>query len=149
MSKMHRKPWKIADLEVEGYMWLIGIDVECLYKSIPHSCKVKAVEFFLNQHYPRMEPQNKLIIELPEFTLMNNFSKFSTKYYEQIKDTSVGAPCVPAYSRLHLGLWEIREVYGLSWYLSHVHTWLRYIDNVCLIWNSDIEELHNLIQQLN
>lgn len=49
---------KTADLQVEGDVWLIGIDVESFYTLIPYSCGLRAVEMFLDFHYPEFGPQN-------------------------------------------------------------------------------------------
>lgn len=45
---------KLAQITVEGEVWLIGIDVESLYTSIPHDCGIRAVKTFLELHYPQM-----------------------------------------------------------------------------------------------
>lgn len=34
-------------------------------------------------------------------------------------------------------------------YLRHVHPWIRYIDDVLVIWGGTIEELHQFISELN
>lgn len=65
-------------------MWLVGIDVESLYTSIPHSCGLQAVGTFLNTTYPESRPQNEFLVELLEFMLLNNFFQFLTIYYQQI-----------------------------------------------------------------
>lgn len=52
---------KIAELgackQPEG-VWLVGIDVESLYTSIPHQVGIHAVKNFLNSSYPESGPQN-------------------------------------------------------------------------------------------
>lgn len=37
---------KIKDLQVPKDAWLVGVDVEFLYTSIPHSCGMRAVSDF-------------------------------------------------------------------------------------------------------
>lgn len=34
-------------------------------------------------------------------------------------------------------------------YQEHVNTWLRYIDNILVVWRGDIEALHKFVDQLN
>lgn len=70
-------------------------------------------------------------------------------YYHQLRGTSIGAPWAPAYACLHLGRWEQSEVYVSSLYLRHVQLWIRYIDDVLLIWGWTKEELHQFISELN
>lgn len=61
----------------------------------------------------------------------------------------MGAAWAPAYACLHLGLWEEVDVYTTPLYRSHVKTWLRYIDDVLVIWRGSLDELHQFMNELN
>lgn len=50
----------------------------------------------------------------------------------------------PVYACLHLGWWEESSVYCSLMYLCHVCFWLKYIDNVLVIWDGTADELHDL-----
>lgn len=143
---------RISELEVleqQDDVLLVGIDVESLYTSIPHACGIEAVKNFLEQSYPESGPQNEFLLELLDFALLNNYFQFLTTYYQQIRGTSMGAAWAPAYACLHLGLWEEEDVYPLPMYHSHAHTWLRYIDDVLMIWTGTVTDLHTFMTQLN
>lgn len=112
----------ISQISVQGELLLVGIDVESLYTSIPHDWGIRAVEIFLDRHFPNHGPQNEFLVDLLTFALKNNFFQFLSKNYQQINGTSMGAPWAPAYACLHLGLWEEDMVYTSPMYLSHVHT---------------------------
>lgn len=60
----------------------------------------------------------------------------------------MGAPWAPAYTCLHLGLWEQSVVYHSSMYLGHAFLWLRYIDDI-FIWNGGVQELQEFLSELN
>lgn len=60
----------------------------------------------------------------------------------------MGAAWALAYAYLHLGLWEEDEVLNSLMY-RNVHTGLRYIDHVLMVWQGSIEDLHTFIGQLN
>lgn len=68
------------------------------------------------------------------FMLEHNCFQFLGVNYQQIRGTSMGAPWAPSYACLHLGLWEDEVVYASSMYLSHCRLWLRYMDDVIMIW---------------
>lgn len=51
-------------------------------------------------------------------------------------------------TRLCLGWWEEEEVYGSPMYLSHAHTWLRYIDDILMVWDGSIAELMAFMDEL-
>lgn len=42
----------ITKIKLEEDILLVGIDVESLYTSIPHEWGIKAVDYFLEKHYP-------------------------------------------------------------------------------------------------
>lgn len=67
----------------------------------------------------------------------------------QTKGTSMGAAWAPEYACLHLGLWEEEDVFTLPQYLVHVKTWIRYIDDIFVIWTGDIASFHDFIDYLN
>lgn len=61
----------------------------------------------------------------------------------------MGAPWAPSYACLHLGLWEEEVVFKSSMYLSHCRLWLRYIDDVLMVWEGSAEQLVDFVSQLN
>lgn len=127
---------KIDGIKVPTDTLLVGIDVESLYTSIPHECGIQAVQHFLDSKFPQLAAQNEFIVDLLLFMLDNNCFQFLNQYYRQVRGTSMGAPWAPAYACLHLGLWELECVYPSSMYLSHCSLWLRYIDDVIMLWGA-------------
>lgn len=132
----------------EGVL-LVGIDVESLYTSIPHIWGPKATQHFLDNKFPLQATQNEFIIDLLQFMLDNNCFQFLGVYYRQIRGTSMGAPWAPSYACLHLGLWKLECVYPSLMYLGHCLLWLRYIDDVIMLWNGASEDLVTFMEELN
>lgn len=124
----------IQGVDCPSGSWLVGIDVESLYTLIPHDCGLRAVAHFLEKKYPLLAAQNEFITELLEFMLTNNCFQVLGSYFQQKRGTSMRAPWAPSYACLHLGLWEEEVVYVSSLYLSHSKLWLRYIDDIFMIW---------------
>lgn len=140
---------KIEEVTVSPGTLLVGIDVESLYTSIPHAWGLAAVAHFLDQKFPRMGPQNEFILEMLQFALTNNCFEFLGVYYRQIQGTSMGAPWAPSYACLHLGYWEEEVVYCSESYLDHAKLWLRFIDDVLLLWQGSVESLEGFLSELN
>lgn len=88
----------ISQINVQGEVLLVGIDVESLYTSIPHEWGIKAVNTFLDRHFPSYGPQNEFLVDLLSFALKNNFFQFLSNFYQQTNGTSMGAPWAPAYA---------------------------------------------------
>ncbi|CAJ0966225.1 unnamed protein product [Ranitomeya imitator] len=62
----------------------------------------------------------------------------------------MGAACAPSFAGLFLGYWE-RGVLGGDgpWGADHVQCWLRYIDDLFIIWQGTEKQLQDFMQQLN
>lgn len=67
---------KILDVVFPEEVLLVGVNVEPLYKSIPHKWGLLAVAHFLNIRYPEIGAQNEFLMELLEYILMNNSFQF-------------------------------------------------------------------------
>lgn len=128
---------------------LMGIDLESLYTSIPHEWRLRAVYHFLDQKFPLVGAQNEFVVDILKFMLEHNCSQFLGVNYQQIRGTSMVALWAPSYACLHLGLCEEEIVYVSSLYLSCSLMWLRYIDNVLMIWGGSQQELMAFIDELN
>lgn len=133
---------QISNIHLEEEILLVGIDVESLYTSIPHQWEIKAVETFLKRHYPDCGPQNEFVVNLLTFAFNKNFFQFESRFFQQIKGTSMGAP---AYACLQLGLWEEDLIFTLRMYLGHIYTCLGYIDDVLMIWRGDVASLETFM----
>lgn len=104
-----------------------------LFTLIPHDWGLRAVSF-LEATHPEFGVQNEFILELLELALTNNYCQFLDGFYQQTRGTAMGATWVPSYACLHLGLWELETVYQMPVYLSKVLTWLRYVDDIFMVW---------------
>lgn len=61
----------------------------------------------------------------------------------------MGAPWAPAYACLHLGWWEENVMYTSPMYLGHARLWLRYIDDVLMLWEGSKEDLSLFLDKFN
>lgn len=63
----------------------------------------------------------------------------------------MGSTCTPTYANIHLGWWErnlgFREV--LAEYKQWIPLWLRYIDDVVLIWSGTQKKIFEFVGKLN
>ncbi|XP_053556264.1 condensin complex subunit 3 [Bombina bombina] len=73
------------------------------------------------------------------------------RFFKQISGMAVGATCALTYACLHLGLWELRDVFRSmsEWVDAHVLLWLRYVDDILILWNGTVEDLETFVAELN
>ena len=76
---------------------------------------------------------------------MNNFS-FNDKHYLQIHGTATGTRMAPSFANLFLDLFETNALQNAPF---KPYIWLRYIDDVFVIWTESIDNLETFINYLN
>jgi hypothetical protein len=126
---------------------LCTIDVTSLYTNIPNKEGIEACKRILDLHRsPDDKPSNENIIHLLEYVLyMNNFD-FNGKHYLQVGGTAMGTRVAPSFANIFMADFESKWVYT---YPKQPTIWLRYIDDIFLIWDHGREELDNFIHHLN
>ena len=76
---------------------------------------------------------------------MNNFS-FNDNHYLQIHGTAMGTKMAPSYANFFLGYFEASALENAPF---KPHTWLRYIDDIFMIWTEGLDNLKIFIDCLN
>ncbi|CAJ0930570.1 unnamed protein product [Ranitomeya imitator] len=71
------------------------------------------------------------------------------QFFIQKKGTAMGSNVAPPYANIFMDHFELTYVYTHPSFMSHVIYWRRYIDDVFLIWTSDIETLCQFHEDLN
>ena len=77
---------------------------------------------------------------------LNNFV-FNSQNYLQIKGCAMGTKCAPSYANIFMGMLEERYIYPLIKKISYFY--LRYIDDIFLIWTGTTDQLMKFKQQIN
>jgi peptide-methionine (R)-S-oxide reductase len=126
---------------------LCTIDVTSLYTNIPNSEGISACKNLLDLHRDNSEkPSNDNIIHLLEYVLhMNNFD-FNDKHYLQVGGTAMGTRVAPSFANIFMADFEEKFVYN---YHDQPFIWLRYIDDIFMIWNHGKQTLDNFLHHLN
>ena len=70
---------------------------------------------------------------------MKNFT-FNDEHFIQIKGTAMGTRVAPNFANVYMGRFEENFVYKTEW-SNYVIIWVRFIDDIFLIWKGDIDSL--------
>ena len=124
---------------------LVTLDVSSLYTNIPHKEGINACEHFLRTSSHKTIPTSTLCDLIRMILTMNNFS-FNDNHYLQIHGTAMGTKMAPSYANLFLGLFEANALKNAPF---QPHTWLRYIDDIFMIWTEGPDNLKIFIDYLN
>ena len=122
------------------------LDVTSLYSNIPHEYGIKACEHFLNSEPNNCGISTESLCELISTVLTKNHFQFNGDNYLQTMGCAMGTKMSPSYASLFMGKFEEDK-------LNHYHhqplIWLRFLDDIFLIWEYSEEELLDFIKYLN
>ena len=126
---------------------MVTLDVKSLYTNIPNSMGLKACSQSLNTHRQGTQnPSNVSIIRLLRMVLtMNNF-EFNGEHFLQVGGTAMGTKTAPNYAITSMNWFEDTYVYT---YHKQPLLWVRYIDDIFMIFPHGEDELTSFIQYLN
>lgn len=142
LTKIH----EINNQPLPENLFLVSIDVESLYTNIPHNSGLDACKHYLNLRPPNSKPSTNFILTLISLILSFNNFKFQDKNYLQIRGTAMGTRMAPSYANLYMGLLEKSF---LAKQELQPFTWIRFIDDIFLIWQHGIESLLFFLNDLN
>jgi hypothetical protein len=126
---------------------LATVDVTSLYTNIPNqegtiACKSALQTTRLSGDIPSTDN----IVKLLEYVLTKNNFDFNAKHYLQVGGTAMGTKLAPSYANIFMSSFEEKFVYT---YEPKPSIWLRYIDDIFLIWEHGQESLDIFLSHLN
>ena len=130
---------------------LCTLDVTSLYTNIPNEEGRRAMAYWLSRYRPQktipnLQPSNPSLLTLLRMVLeLNNF-QFNGQNYLQIGGTAMGTRVAPTFANLFMGYFEEKHVYT---YKVQPTLWVRFIDDIFLVWPHGMEELKSFITYLN
>ena len=126
---------------------LCTIDVSSLYTNIPNQEGITACSKQL-EHNRRgqLRPSNNHIIHLLELVLSKNNFDFNGKHYLQTGGTAMGTKVAPSFANLFMADFEDTWVYNQP---IQPRTWLRYIDDILIVWEAGEDKLSEFLTHLN
>ena len=127
---------------------LVTLDVTSLYTNIDINDGLSASKEALNNFRPQRDihPSNDYLIELLELVLTRNNFQFNNEQYLQIKGCAMGSRVSPSLANVTMGKFESNHVYT---YHLQPHLFVRYLDDIFMIWPHGIDELHKFVEHLN
>ena len=126
--------------------YLVTLDVSSLYTNIPHKDGLDACRGFLSNTSACNELPVNSVLKLIQLVLENNHFRFNKENYIQKMGTAMGSPMVPAFAFLFMGKLEQEFLKSRNLVPS---IWLRFLDNIFMVWDHSLENLHSFIDALN
>ena len=125
---------------------LVTLDVKSLYSNIPHSDGTKACEHLLNLNPECRGISTESVSDLVSTVLTKNHFQFNGDNYLQTMGCAMGTNIAPSFASLFMGKFE-KDI--LSQYHQYPFVWLRFLDDIFLIWQYSEKELLDFIENSN
>jgi hypothetical protein len=127
---------------------LVTMDVTSLYTNIPNHEGIVSVIKMLEPTYNRRVSLHSLSKLLTAVLHLNNFN-FNENNYLQVGGTAMGTRLALSYANLFMGRLEQKLLKQLETMGLKPALYLRYIDDIFMIWDQGEEKLNEFIKYMN
>ena len=124
---------------------MVTLDVSSLYTNIPNHEGILAVAAHLRRDRTK-DPITPYLLNLLALVLHSTNFMFNDQNYLQTGGTAMGTALAPNYANMFKDRFETKTL-G-NWHLKLI-LWLRFIDDIFMIWPHGKEELDQFIHYLN
>ena len=139
----------MLQFEIDKIVYLsifVTLDVKYLYTSIPNPEGIAAAKKAHERYQHKTVPTKVITTILAVILTLNNLI-FNSKFYLQIKGCAMGTTCAPPYASIFMAHLEEKFIYPLI--RNATTLYLRYIDDIILIWTKSENELLIFFEKLN
>ena len=126
---------------------LVALDVKSLYTSIPQAASIQMV---LQRIIPTDPPTSMLKNMLRDFlkiVISKNTFRFQYHFFEQTRGVAMGTKCAPPFANLFMVCLEEKEL--ATWGGPPPIRWMRFLDDILMLWPDTTEKLHAFLDHLN
>ena len=135
----------MSNIQLDPEDLLVTIDVSSLYTNIHHTDGIAAINRMMEEI--GTDTLLKMFISnLAHQVLTKNYFSFSGTLYERIQGTAMGTRMALNYAIIFM---HYLETNFLSNYPKQPKTWLRFIDDIFMIWKDGKLELYKFLAALN
>ena len=134
---------RIRQTKIPKDALLVTMDVTSLYTNIPHQLIRDTVTRRLNL---TPNPINSYLLRMLDNILEYNEFPFENKFYHQVCGVAMGASCSPTLANL---AFEEIEDRVLQTHAKKPTCFMRYLDDIFMVWPYGESELQSLIQRFN
>ena len=124
---------------------LVAVDVIGLYPHIPHNEGLAAIRTALNKREDHKIPTDD-IVELAKIVLTSNNFEFNEGHYLQKLGTAIGTKMAPSYANIFMHELETKLLEEAP---VKPDLWLRYIDDLFMVWTKGEEGLKEFLTYIN
>lgn len=142
----------ICKLEKSNINWgnsiLATMEVTSLYTNIPTDDGITTVRQILLETMDFTVAEQNYIIQLMDLVLKNYTFLFESRFLLQIMGTAIGCNVATTFTIIYMNEFERRFVYTHP-YFNNVAMWVRFIDDIFVVWQGGVESLLGFHKDIN
>ena len=142
----------INDIKIPNDSFLATIDVDSLYTNIDNEAGINAVNKAFTKNPDPIgtlkccKRPNQAILDLLQLCLENNDFTFNGDWYVQTHGTAMGKKFAPNYANIFMAEWESEALKKCE---KQPLLYLRYLDDILIVWIHTEEEFWKFVDTLN
>ncbi|XP_063775638.1 uncharacterized protein LOC134911273 [Pseudophryne corroboree] len=129
--------------------FLCTLDIVSLYTNIPHSGGLSAVTTLLSSSPLYTGSELSFFIKLLELTLKRNYFLFDSRWFVQQQGCAMGSCVAPAFANSYMFEVERQALFNEKEVAEKIPFFVRYIDDLFLIWLGTETEFQDLMTRVN
>ena len=135
---------KLRKIKITENTKLMSLDVKDMYTNIPIIDTMKLIK---ENNLTNIEYKEE-IIECLRICLQQNYFRFNNKFYIQKEGLPMGSPLSPIIAEIFMNDFEnkIIEEFNRN---KKINTWIRYVDDILILWEGSTEEFKNFTDEIN
>ena len=142
---------KLEEIKVPNEALLVTLDIVSMYTNTPHDEATAAVGKALQQETSCNDskiktPPTECMLDMLKIILQNNTFEFNDEFYKQICGCSMGSPASPEIADITFHETEIKIIHEHN---NKIALWLRFRDDIFLIFIGTEHELHEFVTNIN
>jgi Reverse transcriptase (RNA-dependent DNA polymerase) len=135
---------RLKEITITNKTKLMSLDIKDMYTNIPIA---KTVEIIKKNKLSNVEWKNE-IIEGLELCLSQNYFRFNNKFYIQENGLPMGSPLSPLMAEIFMNSFEIKILKDID-KERRIKKWIRYVDDILIVWEGEVNEFKKFTEQLN
>ena len=135
----------ISELPEEAHF--VTMDVKALYTNIPNNEGLQVLKEAMDKKQHKSVATTVIVTLIMSLILTLNNFVFNDKNYLQIKGCAMGTICAPPFANIFKGKFEETFIYPYIQNLCILY--LRYIDDLFLIWTGTKKQFKDFVMNLN
>ena len=130
-------------------VFIVSMDVQSLYPNIDHKEGVDPCSRVLDKRTNKSFP-TRVIVNLIQLILKCNIMSFNGRFFHQIKETVMDTPMAVSYTNIFMSEFEQHLLQDYEQRYKHKPAlWLRFIDDIFLVWIGDEASLKSFLKYCN